>query len=103
MIQHIVLLQFKQDLAEKEIQLVFDALQNLRQHIPEILSFSHGKYQSKEGLNKGFTHGFVMTFADERARDTYLDHPEHEKVAWQIINPRLEKGVDSVIAFDYLL
>lgn len=41
-----------------------------------------------------------MTFADEKKRDNYLIDPQHLEVAQRII-PLLEKGAESIIAFDY--
>jgi len=34
---------------------------------------------SPEGKNHGFTHAYLLTFEDSKARDTYLPHPEHKK------------------------
>lgn len=101
MIRHIVLVKFKNNISNAEIQAVFKALDDLRKSIPEIISYSWGEYRSKEGLNKGFTHSFVMKFKDENARDIYLNHPEHKRVAEKIVLPVLEDGFNSVIAFDY--
>jgi len=44
-----------------------------RTHAPQ-----HGPNISPEGLGDGFTHAFLMTFADAAARDAYLPHPLHE-------------------------
>ena len=43
--------------------------------IPGLLSMQHGVYESDEGLNDGFTHGFVMTFDSPQNRDRYLPYP----------------------------
>ena len=64
--------------------------------IPALLSMQHGSYQSPEGLNDGFTHGFVMTFDTPQSRDAYLPHPEHERVK-DIVVPNLER----VLVFDF--
>jgi len=37
-----------------------------------------GTNNSPENLNKGFTHGFVLTFKTEKDRDAYLVHPDHK-------------------------
>ena len=73
----------------------------MQDKIPGLLDFSGGPYSSPEGFNKGFTHGFVTTFADEASRDAYLPHPEHEKVK-AIVFPALDGGMDGVAAFDWL-
>lgn len=100
-VKHVVLLKFKPDTPRAAVREVFAALDALRRKIPGLLDFSGGPYSSPEGLNKGFTHGFVMTFADEAARDGYLPHPDHEVVKQQIL-PLLDGGVASVVAFDWL-
>ncbi len=95
-IQHLVLLKFKPEINQEKIQYLFDRLAELQQLISGIDRFSGGKYSSLEGLNKGYTHGFTMTFVSVDARDSYLPHPEHEKFKEEIF-PCLE---DFVI-FDY--
>lgn len=100
MITHMVLLKVRKDASERAVREVFDALAGLRAKIPGILSFGGGPYSSGEGLNKGFTHGFCMTFPDAKARDRYLVHPEHELVKERVLGI-LDGGLDAVIAFDY--
>lgn len=92
---HVVLLKFpagKSHLAAE----VFAALDGLRAKLPGFLSCTGGPYSSPEGLNQGYTHGCVMTFADAAARDFYLTHPEHELVKQKFL-PDLE----AVVAFDF--
>src|SRR5262245_26281815 len=100
MITHMVLLRFRKDVTKKQADAVFADLAALKSKIPGLLSFSGGTYSSPEGMQRGFTHGFCMTFADAKARDAYLPHPEHEKVKEKVLGV-LEGGLDGVIAFDY--
>jgi hypothetical protein len=100
MITHMVLLRIRKNASKKETDGAFAALASLKTKVPGILSYSCGPYSSPEGLNKGFTHGFAMTFPDAKARDIYLTHPEHEKVK-AVVLAVLEGGLDGVIAFDY--
>jgi hypothetical protein len=100
MIHHLVVLRIKKDAKPAQITRVFAELDGLKKKIPGILSFAGGPYSSPEGLNRGFTHGFVMTFRDSAARDGYLPHPEHEKVKERIL-PLLDGGLDGVVAFDF--
>jgi hypothetical protein len=90
------LLKFRPDTTERTVAELFQALADLRKTIPGIEHFCGGPYSSPEGLNHGFTHGFVMTFASPAARDGYLTHPEHEQV-----KARFLPGVANVIAFDF--
>ena len=100
MITHVVLLKIRRDVPQAQIAAVLEALSGLRTKIPGLLSFSGGAYTSPEGMHKGFTHGFVMTFKDEASRDAYLPHPEHEVVKAMVLKV-LDGGVDGVVAFDY--
>ncbi|MGL6339054.1 MAG: Dabb family protein [Waterburya sp.] len=95
-IQHVALLQFKPEVTPEKIKYLFNRLAELQQLISGIIHFSGGEYSSHEGLNKEYTHGFVMTFASVDARDAYLPHPEHEKVKEEIF-PCLE----DIVIFDY--
>ncbi len=94
-VQHIVLLRFKPG-ADTQAGPLFKALDGLRAHVPGFLHFSGGPYSSPEGLNRGFTHGCLMTFADAAARNHYLTHPEHEAV-----KARFLPSVEDVVAFDF--
>lgn len=100
MITHIVLLKLKKRAKPAEIRAMFAALAGLKKKIPGIVSFEHGPYSSPEGLDRGYTHGFVMTFKNAKARDAYLPHPEHEKVKAKVL-ALLEGGLAGVVAFDF--
>ena len=50
---------------------VLDELMELSENVPGIEDYVAGLNNSPEGLNKGYTHGFVMTFTDAAARDAY--------------------------------
>jgi Stress responsive A/B Barrel Domain len=93
---HIVLLQFRPAVTAEEIASVFVLLEGLKDKIPGLLEFTGGPYSSPEGINKGYTHAFTMTFEDEASRDGYLPHPAHEEVKAAVV-PLL----DDLIGFDY--
>ncbi len=101
MTKHVVLVQMKPELSQSEIDHVFAELSGLQQSIPGIVSFSWGVQSSPEGLDRGYTHAFVIDFEDAAARNAYLPHPEHQRVAGQVLVPALQNGVDSVLVFDY--
>ena len=100
MITHLVLLKVRSDVSADRTRAVFEAIGGLRAKIDGITGYSWGPYSSPEGLNRGFTHGFSMTFTDAAARDAYLPHPEHELVKEQVL-AILDGGLDGVLAFDY--
>ena len=95
-VKHIALIKFKEGTSEEQINSLFDQILDLTENVEGIEDYVSGPNSSPEGLNQGFTHGFVMTFADAAARDGYLPHPEHEKVKASIL-PLAE----SVLVFDF--
>lgn len=95
-IQHMVLLKFKPEVTPEKITELFSQLAQLQQLIPGITYFAGGAYSSPEGLNRGYTHGFLMTFESVDARGTYLPHPEHE-----LVKTSLLQCIDSVLVFDF--
>jgi hypothetical protein len=96
MLKHIALVKFKAGTSDNKIEELFLEIQRLKDRIPGIVDFTWGKNNSPEGLDQGFTHGFVMTMKDAAARDAYLPHPEHERVK-AIVLP----FVESVVVFDF--
>lgn len=100
-VKHVVLMRFKPDTPPSTVADLLAALHDLRHKVPGLLDVSSGPNSSPEGLAKGFTHGFVMTFADEASRDGYLPHPDHEAVKARVL-PWLDGGVDGVIVVDWV-
>ncbi len=96
MVRHYGMFQFHPEVTPLEINECFKEMTAMVGRIPGLISMEHGVYDSPEGLNDGFTHGFVMTFDSGESRDAYLPHPEHERVKL-IVVPRLAR----VIVFDF--
>lgn len=99
-VKHIAFLRFPPHTPREEIGDCFAALEDLTTQIPGLLDFTGGPYSSPEGLNKGFTHAFVMTFADAESRDAYLTHPAHEAVKLEALR-LLEGNIDAVVVMDF--
>lgn len=95
-LRHVVLFKFKADATQAQVQEVVDAFAALPGKIPEIKGFEWGTDVSVEGKAEGFTHGFVVTFADAKGREVYLPHPAHQAFV-KIVGPVLDK----VLVFDY--
>jgi len=77
-VKHIVIFKYKPSATPEQINEVTTAFRALKDKIPGIVSFEHGINNSPEGLNKGFTHVYLLTFENVAARDAYLPHPEHK-------------------------
>ena len=95
-IKHVALIKFKEGTTEDQIQKAFDELMDLSESVPGVEDYVAGPNNSPEGLNKGYTHGFVMTFTDGAARDAYLTNPDHERVKSSVL-----PQVDEVLVFDF--
>jgi hypothetical protein len=97
-IRHIVCLKFKPETTSESILEIEKKFPALKQSVPGIISIEWGLNNSPEGLNKGFTHCFIVTFANELARTTYLPHSAHQDFV-EILKPLL----DDVFVIDYNL
>ena len=83
---HVVSLKFKPEAKPEQIKAVEQAFAALKTKIPGITSMNWGTNVSPEKHDKGFTHCFVVTFANEKDRDAYLPHPEH-KAFGKVLGP----------------
>jgi len=95
-LRHVVLFKFKEETSEDQIVSYEEAFGALAGKIPEIFAFEWGLNNSPEGLDKGFTHCFFVSFKSEEDRAIYLPHPDH-KVFVSLIGP----SVDDVLVVDY--
>jgi hypothetical protein len=99
-VKHLVVFQFKPGTAPAEIDRIMRELAAFVGRIPGLLDFEGGPYSGPypgaDGLNRGYSHGFVMTFRDAAARAAYLPHPEHLRFKDGLV-PHLQE----VIAFDF--
>ncbi len=95
-LRHVVLFKFKDSATPDEIASVEAAFAALPSKIPQIRDFEWGTNNSPEGLDKGFTHCFLLTFDSDDDRATYLPHPDHQAFG-QEIGPFIE----DVLVLDY--
>ncbi|WP_086477143.1 Dabb family protein [Arenibacter amylolyticus] len=96
LLRHVVLFKFKEGTSKADISKVETAFSALPNNIPEIMDYEWGLNNSPEGINKGFTHCFLVTFNSEEARAIYLPHPAH-KAFVDVLSPHLE----DVVVVDY--
>ena len=87
-LRHVVAFKFKETATADDIKKVETAFRDLKKSIKEIVSYEWGTNNSPEKQNKGCTHGFILTFNNEKDRDAYLVHPEHEKFG-KLVGPLL--------------
>ncbi len=97
MLRHVVLFTFKTTSTKEDINQVVAAFAALPKQIKAIKAFEWGLNNSPENFHQGFTHCFVLTFANENDRDNvYQVHPAH-KAFQEILKPHMEK----VFVVDY--
>ena len=96
------MVKVREDVDEQRIREVFAGLAALKVKIPGILDYSEGTNNSPEGIARGYTHGFVIDFADEASRDAYIPHPEHQAVVPELLSI-LTSDEDQVLVFDYII
>ena len=95
-LRHVVMFKFKETSSEADIKKVEEAFLGLPSKIDAISDFEWGTNNSPEGLDKGFTHVFFVSFNSEADREIYLPHPAH-KAFVEVLSPHLE----DVMVMDY--
>lgn len=78
MIRHVVLVRFKPETTAAQQADYAQRFQALATQVPHVRQLEWGINASPEGLDKGFTHCFLVSFEDAAARDAYLPHPTHQ-------------------------
>ncbi|WP_372721755.1 Dabb family protein [Novipirellula sp.] len=90
-LKHAVFFKFKDDASKEDIAKIEQAFAELPNKIDSITDFEWGTNNSPEKHDDGFTHCFMVTFADEAGREEYLPHPDH-KAFVEILMPVLDKA-----------
>jgi hypothetical protein len=98
MVRHVVLFKYKDGTSQETVQKIEDAFRALGKKIPFIVGFECGTNSSPEGLSRGLTACFLVTFKNEADRDKYLPHPAHKEFV-TVLKPHL----DEVLVVDYVV
>jgi len=95
-LRHVVLLKFKDGTAPARVRAIEDAFLALKDKMEVIKAIEGGEDTSPEGLQQGFTHCFIVTFADKAGLETYLPHKGHQDfVAF------MKPDLDKVLVIDF--
>ena len=97
-LRHVVLFKFKDTVSKEQVAEVVAAFGALPGKIDAIRGYEWGTDVSVEMKSQGFTHCFVVTFADAKGRDAYLPHAAHSEFV-KLAGPRIDK----VLVFDYVV
>ncbi len=95
-LRHVVLFKFNADTSQEKISEIETTFSALPAKIPQIVAYEWGLNNSTEGLEKGFTHCFFLTFNSEEDRAVYLPHPDHQDFV-----ALLKPHVEDVLVLDY--
>jgi len=96
LLRHVVMFKFQDTATPEQVKVVEDAFHALKSKIDVIHDYEWGINNSPEGLNKGLTHCFFVTFKSEADREIYLPHPDHLAFV-EVLKPVL----DDVTVIDY--
>ena len=89
--RHVVFFKFHDDTGKDKVESIVEAFRGLCSELPFVRDFEWGQNSSPEHLNEGYTHCFIVTFANEKDRDTYLPHPAHQAFCKNHLDENLEK------------
>lgn len=99
MIRHIVLTKFKADTDPAEIAAIYAGLAELVSRLPGASGFAGGRSHSPEGIERGYSHGFVIDFASWADLRIYADHPDHQALAARPAAHAIG-GIDGILVMD---
>ena len=91
-IRHVVHFKFKAAADKAQIQKVVDEFAALKTKIDAVDSLEWGTNVSPEGLDKGYTHCWIISFKSAKDRDAYLVHPAH-KAFVEVLKPVLDDAI----------
>lgn len=95
--RHVVLFKFKDSATAEQVQALEKAFGELAKKIDTVKDFEWGTNVSPEGLNDGFTHCFLVSFADKAGLEAYLPHAAHQEFVG-----KLKPLLDKVCVVDYV-
>jgi hypothetical protein len=96
MLRHVVLLRFTDEATPDRRAELATRFAGLASLIEQVRSLEWGLNASPEGLDRGFSHCFLVTFDSESGRDAYLPHPAH-----QAFVAELKPWLADVLVIDY--
>ena len=92
-LQHIVWLKKKDDCSQQQMQVLLEEVCSLTNVISQIQSINSGTNITDRA--DGYTHGIIVTVADQQALEAYISHPAHVAIGKKLI-----KNAD-ILAMDY--
>lgn len=91
-VRHVVHFKFKKEATPEQIEKITEEFAALKKKIDIVDSLEWGTNSSAEGLDKGFTHCWLVSFKSAKDRDAYLVHPAH-KAFVETLLPLLDEAI----------
>ena len=88
--RHVVCFKFKDDAKKEQIAGIEKAFGALAGKIDTVTGYEWGTNVSPEDHAQGFTHCFIVSFADKKGLEVYLPHPDHKAFVKELL-PILDK------------
>jgi stress responsive alpha/beta barrel protein len=84
--RHCVFVRLAEDSTPAQWSVVVDGLRDLAPRLEGVRGLHAGDNVSpEEGMDKGFSVGFIIDFVNAEARDAYLSHPGHTSISSGIL------------------
>lgn len=100
MIRHCVFIRYREGVSPEAKAGINAEIAALKSRLPGLLAVHAGNNVSPEtGMDKGYSEGFIVDFADARARDLYLADEEHRRTGAKIV-AAAEGGIDGILVYD---
>ncbi|MCB1516500.1 MAG: Dabb family protein [Hyphomicrobiaceae bacterium] len=99
MIRHIVLIRFKPEFSDAEIEALWDELKAIDGKVPGLMDIKAGRSESPEKIERGYMHGFTADFANWDALAAYQAHPDHKALGAKLVSSAAG-GLDGILVFD---
>jgi Stress responsive A/B Barrel Domain len=91
-IQHIVLLKWKPETTDAQIDHAFSQAQELVDKIDSVERITLGR--NRADADHVFTHAFIVKLSDDDALATYLNHPVRMWYVTEVINPIEQERIE---------
>ena len=98
-VYHVVLCWLKEPGNLEARQQIIDVSKEFKS-IPGVINVKAGASIPSERaiVDDSFDVGILLTFADQQAMNSYLDHPDHKQVVQNILKPLVTK----IIVYDFM-
>ncbi|ARK29910.1 Dabb family protein [Halalkalibacter krulwichiae] len=95
MIQHIVLVKFKNKIAVEQREELIQKSKKLKEHIVGIIDIQQGFNFSDR--NQGYEYAATILFKDKHALEQFGSHPKH----LDVVSYLREIGLDDIVVVDF--